>query len=125
MVAGSEGVDTSRIQINKLSEIINNREARMLREKIRKSNVNEERIAMVYSKDSEGSTVTSAAMIGYSLSAYVLCSLANQPFNYYVIEDVKQNNYLKNYQQLKKNWMKSEVEVDIDDIEFIAREIYE
>jgi hypothetical protein len=75
---------------------------------------------MVYSK-SEGQMITSSGLNGYALAAYVLCNLAEQPFNSYIIEDVKQGLYLRNYHQLKRNWMKSDVELDIDDMEFLAR----
>eukprot|EP01016_Furgasonia_blochmanni_P014419 TRINITY_DN1754_c0_g1_i5.p1 TRINITY_DN1754_c0_g1~~TRINITY_DN1754_c0_g1_i5.p1 ORF type:complete len:395 (-),score=44.79 TRINITY_DN1754_c0_g1_i5:28-1212(-) len=73
---------------------------------------------------------TMPALMGYSLSSYVLCDLAGQLYKPHNIDEVKANNYNRMYQLLcsfekKAGVHENDMHFDVEDIYMLTREVYE
>ncbi|KAL4485467.1 hypothetical protein ABPG72_008335 [Tetrahymena utriculariae] len=73
---------------------------------------------------------TMPALVAYSLSSYVLCDLAGQLYKPFLIDEVKQANYAKLFNNLQQEARKigisyEDLEFDMEDIYIVAREIYD
>lgn len=139
--------DFSKIQIRDLNQVVYDPILNIVRIRQKKLGIpNLNKIKTLYSIENAGVSSkqenvddeqmypklgTTAAIFGQAISSYVLCDLAEQPYNCAIIDDVKESSYrklwlqLKNYvviYKLRDFWENYSID-DLDDIHFVVRDM--